>query len=268
MHYDYSRPEFIEQNKKIVIYNKTRKVPEEIKNFRKEKYEILLKNSFQNDNYYENININNNIYAYNKNNEGKIENYLGHKNEKDYFNNKFNNNNIYNVKGDNHMNSNELSRASTIMVGNNLNILKNNISNTNISSIKINQLNNENQESYNQEINDKNNNDTTPNASHVTISRYKINSTPLQRKMADNEQKRITKNRMLVNNGEFSNIVDNKFKGASYFYNIKEETINRTLLESVLYCLYNVKELTEYILKNDNYHNKNNTFYNNYIKSD
>ena len=264
MHYDYSRAEFTEQNKKIVIYNKTRKVPEEIRNFRKEKYEILLKNSSQNEYNSENININNNIYTYNKNNEEKIDNYLGHKNEKDYLNNKFNNNNIYNVKGDNHMNSNELSRASTIMVGNNLNILKNNISNTNI--FKINQLNNENQESYSQEINNKNNNDTTPNASHVTISRYKINSTPLQRKMADNEQKRIAKNKMLVNNGEFSSLVDNKFKGESNFDKIKEETINETLLESVLYCLYNVKELTEYILKNNTNNNSNNTFYNYYIK--
>ncbi len=36
IYYDYSKPEFIEHNKKIIIYMKIRKVPEEIKQFRKE----------------------------------------------------------------------------------------------------------------------------------------------------------------------------------------------------------------------------------------
>ena len=42
MHYDQSQSEFFEEKKKILIYNKTRILTEEIKKFRKKQYEIFL----------------------------------------------------------------------------------------------------------------------------------------------------------------------------------------------------------------------------------
>ena len=42
MHYDKSKSEFIEPKKKIIIYNKTRIVNDDIKQFRKKQYEIFL----------------------------------------------------------------------------------------------------------------------------------------------------------------------------------------------------------------------------------
>ncbi len=259
MHYDYSKPEFINHNKKIIIYNKTRKVPEEIKKFRKEQYEKLFKNPLQKENNNENDDKANKVYTYNKNKDIQIDNYLDQKKEKNYFNNKFNNA----LKSDSHIIANELSRASTIMVGNNLNMMKNNLSNNNISNIKINQSNNCNHESCNQELNVINNKCTATNNNSISRLNYHLS---LQKKVQDNDIKKDTKNKILYNNGEFSNIIDNKFKGTSFLDNVTDEKINESLLESVLYCLYNVKELTEYILNNNSDDNKNNNFYNNYIK--
>ena len=42
MHYDQSQSEFIEEKKRIIIYNKTRPISDEIKIFRKKQYELFL----------------------------------------------------------------------------------------------------------------------------------------------------------------------------------------------------------------------------------
>ena len=148
MHYDYSNPKFIEQNKKIIIYNKTSNFIDEIKNFRKRQYDILYKTPSIQGNEEENNNNQNQ-------NENKIESIYSFPNKKDkkYLVQRLNN--ISNLKGES-MTVNELSRASTIMMRNNINM------NNNVSSIKIYRQKDNNYESSNENINDTNRNNISP----------------------------------------------------------------------------------------------------------
>ena len=148
MHYDYSNPKFIEQNKKIIIYNKTSNFIDEIKNFRKRQYDILYKTPSIQGNEEENNNNQNQ-------NENKIESIYSFPNKKDkkYLVQRLNN--ISNLKGES-MTANELSRASTIIMRNNINM------NNNVSSIKIYRQKDNNYESSNENINDTNRNNISP----------------------------------------------------------------------------------------------------------
>ena len=253
MHYDYSKSKFVEQKTNIIIYNKTRKVPEEIKKFRKEQYEKLFRYSLYKEK--ENESMNN---RYN-NQEKEIENYIDlEKNNKYLFNNKLNRKN-----DDNSLIPNSISRASTIMMGNSQNMMKNNLSN-NISRIKIYKQKDFIQESYNQDDNGVHNNENND----LTITPVKNNITTRNR-LPYTESKKNTKNLILNNNGELSTIIDNKFKRTSLLDSIEENKISENLFNSVLYCLFNIKELTEYIInnvKNNIINYSKNSFYYNYIK--
>ena len=235
MHYDYSKQKFIEQNKKIIIYNKTSKYIDEIKNFRKNQYDILFKSSLLKEN--EDIK---NIYD-NENNYDKkvIENYP----EKIKIENNriYNNINLNHQKMENSKSGNEISRASTIMMLNNPNISKNNnnlniINNiNNISIIKINKSNND--------LNDKN------NESNISVNVNKF----------DFESKKNSKNIYSYNNGEITKKTYTKGKSLIYF--LPQNIIDKNFFECILYCLYNITDLTNYILTNNvNTKNYNNSF--------
>ena len=108
MHYDKSKSEFIEPKKKIIIYNKTRIVNDDIKQFRKKQYEIFL-----------NRQLNNIKIEVEKEKENKINNEISNENKIDP-NNKYIK--INGIKND----SQAISRASTIMNMNIQNLVSNN----------------------------------------------------------------------------------------------------------------------------------------------
>ena len=229
MHYDYSNQKFIEQNKKIIIYNKTFNLVEQIKNFRKRQYDILYKTPLvkeskgDSDNKSQNAENMNDIYGLNKK-------------EKINFNHRLNNMN--NIKGEGSMVGNEMSRASTIMMGNNQYTFRNN--NNGMSNIKIykqksfKDMNNEN---YNEISNDANRSNMSPLKNKFLIRNKYDNSKDIA-----------------LNNNEIS-IIDNKD-----LENYMEDN-NESFFECILYCFFNVRKLVLGILNNKEIsENKNDSF--------
>ena len=232
MHYDYSNPKFIEQNKKIIIYNKTSNFIDEIKNFRKRQYDILYKTPSIQGNEKEEENNNNNQNQ----NENKIESIYSFPNKKDkkYLVQRLNN--ISNLKGES-MTVNELSRASTIMMRNNINM------NNNVSSIKIYRQKYNNNESSNENINNTNRNNISPFKQNLML------------------QNRLDRSKnIFLKKNEISTILDNK----NMDKNIGEET-NQSFFECILYNLFNIRKLVTYFLNNDiNLDSKINSFTNDF----
>ena len=258
MHYDYSKQKFIEKKKNIIIYNKTNKVNEDIKTFRKIQYEKIFKNSQikekENDETEKIIEM--------KDNKSEIEN------ENDYpinSNNKFINFklNHFNKNREESTTKNDITKASGLMLMNNQNLISNNTIN-NISSIKIyHSKNDKNYKNSNDNINDDVNNNCQSN-----ISPFKkdllLNNIYLNYNQNSNKH--------CINNiAEISTILVNKNKGTSNYGNLGEDLISQNLFECILYCFFNVKELTTYILNNkenieNNKENNNNRFINNFTK--
>ena len=211
MHYDYLNQQFIEQKKKIIIYNKTFNLTEQIKNFRKRQYDILYKTPLikgdeeDNDNKSQNEENMNDIYGLKKK-------------EKINFNRRLNN--INNIKGEGSMVGNEISRASTIMMVNNQYTFRNNnIGMSNIKIYKQKDFKDINHENYNEIDNDAN----------------KSKMSPLKNKLLNHNKYENSKD-ILLNNNEIS-VIDNK-----NLENYMEDN-NESFFECILYCLFNVRKL-------------------------
>ena len=236
MHYDYSNPKFEEQNKKIIIYNKTSKIAEQIKIFRKTQYNSL---------FLSNENKEGDKSGKETDHEKFIENYYEKAKDNKYYNN-FGSHQIIYRKGEGSLTGNALSRASTIMLANQQKYTKfpNNV--TSIKIYKQKELNDSNNDDI-KEINDNNFN------TNLFSSAIKNEHVLFQNKFEN--QKNLLRNR----NIEISNIINNTNKDNNFRLNT-EEDINENFFQCILYCLFNIKELTNYMTNNIDKYIKENSF--------
>ena len=86
-------------------------------------------------------------------------------------------------------------------------------------------------------------------------------------KITENEYMKNTRNILLNQNADISTIFDPKYRYSNIFDCFEENKSNQSFLESILYCLFNIKKLTDYFLNNKEKEKKiNNSFYNEYLK--
>lgn len=238
--YDNKSEQFTAGKNKMIIYNKTRKINEELKSFRKRQYDLTFNgpNSFNKEDS-PNIYDNKKIAGYTDMNKSKNTNYEG--------------GGIINLK---QKNGESIANISGLE-GNPYNDknLINNALNKNISkTMKIFKNNN-----Y---IYPDNNNDKTK-----TIILSLKNNSLISNKYPEVEYKNNSRNIILNQNEDISTIYDNKLKNSNIFDFFEENQNNKSLFESILYCFFNIKELTNYILNNEEIHKDlNNSFYNEYLK--
>mgnify|MGYP002623577692 FL=1 len=83
---------------------------------------------------------------------------------------------------------------------------------------------------------------------------------------SENEKIKITRNKYLMSCKEASTLIDYKFKGIDYINGSIEELIDKSFFESIIYCLFNIKELTNFVLTKKYDEKLQNSFYNNYFK--
>ena len=271
IHYDYSEI-FFEKKKKYIIYNKTGNINEEIKNFRKEQFKLFLSKEKENENENrneedekedENENINEEIII----NDYKKNNNDNNKNVYESYTKITKNRPINQRKEGNILRGNELSRASTNMmfsrVSTNMMVSNQNIGNVNINNNTINNISNikiyKSKEAYDndqQKYNDQNNNNI-------------IRSKPTNCKMnllSNNENEfSNSRNLYLKSCKETSTLMDCNYKGKDYINDCNEDIINKSFFESIIYCLFNIKELTNFVLNKKYDENLQNSFYNNYF---
>ena len=235
MHYDYSKPKFIEQMKKIIIYNKTAKISENIKNFRKTQYNLLFKpiSNRETDSREKQISK-----------EKVIENYNQiDKNNKYY--NQYGVKNIIYRKGECSITGNELSRASTIMMMSNHQQTNKKLNN--VTTIKI--YKQKEKEIFEKNIeNVKENNDN----SNSYLSPIKNEHILFQNKII-NQKYYLNNNPVEISNLNSIN------KNSTIIMNI-EEDIDENFLQCILYCLINIKEISNYFLNNKENNIKENSF--------
>ena len=230
--YDKS-DEFKVDRNKMIIYNKTGIIANDIKNFRQTQYMIVINpvhgpNSFENEE-------NPDIYD-----DRKIEGYTERKNQGKYYEgiiklNKKDGENTINGYGISEINNNSSKY-----------ILNRNISKT----IKISKKNNNFS---------KDNNDNTK----TYILSLKNNS------LLSNIDKEIEKkisSKMIMSKNEDKSSTNNSKIPSNIFECYDESKINQNFFESILYCLFNIKELTDYLLNNKEKNNNLNSFYNEYLK--
>ena len=238
MHYDKSK-EFNVKKNKMIIYNKTKINDEELKNFRTKQYDILFINPIQEiDSCGEKEKE-----KYKDNNDQRIYGYTE-------INNNINNVINYDVIG----NANHLNGESTLgynITQGNTGTKKNSryISSfdNNSKNIKIFQNNN---------MNDKNTN--------IIMS---LNNNSLIKTKITDEIKKNSRNFLLKPNLEISTISDNKTKISNIFDFYEEHKSNQNLFESILYCLFSIKQLVDYLLNNkENDKIPKNSLYNEILK--
>ena len=241
MHYDKSK-EFNVKNSKMIIYNKTIINDEEFKNFRTKQYDILFINPIQEideceekdkDNDNDNVNNGQRIYGY-------LE-----------INNNINNVINYDLIG----NSNNINAESTFgynITQGNTGIKKNrryisSFDNNNLKNIKVFQNNNKND-----------------NNKNLILT---LNNNSLIKTKITDEFKKNSRNFLLKSNLEISTISENKTKISNIFDFYEEHKSNQNLFESILYCLFNIKQLVEYLLNNkENDKIPKNSFYTEILK--
>jgi len=221
MHYDQSKFEFFEEKKKILIYNKTRILNEEIKKFRKKQYEIFLE-------------------SYNKTLKEEIESDRENqmKNRNDIVqetalinlnkpNNKINSNNPKNE-------SQAISRASTIMNPNNhqnlINSYTTNEFNSKLKAIKKEDIFMDNMNGIKDD--DENNNSKEIKLSDKLLLNTKLRNTS-RKKLKVEKSDGFNSN---INELEITEIIENR--------------INEDFLISTLYCFFNISHLRDFIHKN------------------
>ena len=238
MHYDKSK-EFNVKKNKMIIYNKTKINDEELKNFRTKQYDILFINPIQEiDSCGEKEKE-----KYKDNNDQRIYGYTE-------INNNINNVINYDVIG----NANHLNGESTLgynITQGNTGTKKNSryISSfdNNSKNIKIFQNNN---------MNDKNTN--------IIMS---LNNNSLIKTKITDEIKKNSRNFLLKPNLEISTISENKTKISNIFDFYEEHKSNQNLFESILYCLFSIKQLVGYLLNNkENDKIPKNSLYNEILK--
>ena len=221
MHYDQSQSEFFEEKKKILIYNKTRILTEEIKKFRKKQYEIFLE-------------------SYNKTLKEEIESDRENqmKNRNDIVqetalinvnkpNNKIISNNPKNE-------SQAISRASTIMNPNNhqnlINSYTTNEFNSKLKATKKDDIFMDNMNGIKDD--DENNNSKEIKLSDKLLLNTKLRNTS-RKKLKVEKSDGFNSN---INELEITEIIENR--------------INEDFLISTLYCFFNISHLRDYIHKN------------------
>lgn len=232
MHYDKSK-EFNVKKSRMIIYNKTKINDEELKNFRTRQYDILFINPIQE------IDSCEEKEKYKDYNEQRIYGYLE-------INNNINNVINYDVIG----NANHINAESTLgynITQGNTGIKKNSryISSldNNSKNIKIFQNNN---------MND------------IFLS---LNNNSLRKTKITDEMKKNSRNFLLKPNLEISTISDNKTKISNIFDFYEEHKSNQNLFESILYCLFSIKQFVDYLLNNkENDKIPKNSFYNEILK--
>ena len=231
--YDKSE-EFTVKSNKMVIYNKTGKIDEEIKKFRESLYDLEFVNkvhgpdSFQDEpKIYENRRIG------------------------DYFDNNKNKNikyggliKIKQKNGENTINGYDISGVDSgrYLLNNTLN---RNISNT----LRVFKKNN------------RNDNDKTKTFI-LSLKNNSLISSKLDEKDYNNKSRNIKlKEEDNSSNNEY------KLKSINIFDCFEENKNNQSFFESILYCLFNIKELTNYFLNNKEINkNSTNSFLNEYLK--
>ena len=237
MHYDKSK-EFNVKKSKMIIYNKTKINDEELKNFRTRQYDILFINPIQEIDSCEEKEKE----KYKDYNEQRIYGYLE-------INNNINNVINYDVIGNpNHINA-ESTLGYNITQGN-TGIKKNS---RYISSLDN---NSKNIKTFQNNMNDKNKN--------IFLS---LNNNSLRKTKITDEMKKNSRNFLLKHNLEISTISDNKTKISNIFDFYEEHKSNQNLFESILYCLFSIKQFVDYLLNNkENDKIPKNSFYNEILK--
>ena len=279
LNYDFSE-EFFVKSKKYIIYNKTRKTSEEIKTFRKEQLELFLskekdkekekekEKENEKDKNKENEKEKENINEENKNNDNKERCDTNNKNVESLTKLKKNKQKNQRNEG-NILRGNELSRASTNMmfsrVSTNMMVSNQNIGNVNTNNNTINNISSiqvykskEAIDNEKQNYNEQNNNN---------IIRNKPTNCKMNLLLNNNENEKLTnsRNNFFKSCKETSTLIDCRFKGIDYTNDCNEDIINKSFFESIIYCLFNINELTNFILNKKYDENLQNSFYNNYF---
>ena len=224
--YDKSN-EFKVKTNKMIIYNKTRKIDEEIKQFRERQYNKEFINKVQGPESFDN-NEDQKIY--------EIGNYCSSKKNKGLINLKKN-------FIDNSVNGYDISGVDGDINGGK-NLISNAISRNNSKTLKIYQK-------YNKNDNEK---------TKTFILSLKNNSL-ISSKVEEIDYKNHSKKEEYSTNNEFN------FKSINIFDYFDENKNNESFFESILYNLYNITELTNYFLNNKVISkNSNNSFFNEYLK--
>jgi len=151
------------------------------------------------------------------------------------------------------------SRVSTNMMLSNQNIGNVNTNNNtinNISSIQV-YKSKEAYDNEHQNNNEQNNNNIIRNRP----TNCKMNL------LNNNENEILTNSRniFLKSCKETSTLMDCRFKGIDYTNDCNEDIINKSFFESIIYCLFNINELTNFVLNKKYDENLQNSFYNNYF---
>ena len=223
MHYDYFNLEFMEPSKKIMIYNKTKAAPENINKFRRIQYDLLF-NCVIGDIDSKNKSITN------KEDDNK-ESEIKYKCIRDYREREIT------------KNINTLSRASTSMKfrERRFHIVNGKIND--ISGIKIfrpkNLVFNNFNEIHNNNSNLLNFKNSFQYGNHCGISEIK-NTSKIYMKSYKDVSTMLDGNKFI-----FENDSDNE----------------ENFLEAIIYCIYNIHELTNYLMKIQSDVNQNNIFY-------
>ena len=256
IHYDKSEQFFVKNNKTI-IYNKTIKIDEKIKTFRIKQYELLInyqnqeKGSSSDEDIEKNKKVNENriitsYYEINKNNNIVSEEGLINSNQNN---------------GESTAMGYDASRPSLNIQNNNNvqlnNRINNNFSRNNTRYIRV--CKNPN----NNNLYTRNNNNNTNKSKNLIFSLK--NNSMIENKITENNK--FSRNPYLFLKADISTIDDNNNKKGSNIFNFFEDNKNnQNFFESILYCLLNIKKLTEYFLNNEcNNKISDNSFYKEYL---
>ena len=238
--YDKSE-EFNVKNNKMRIYNKTGQIEESIKTFRENQYDIQFINPIHGPHSFDN-NENPNIYD-----ERKIGDYFEANKYKDnYYGG------LINLKiktGEKTVNLHDIRGLDPNIYSKNL--INNALNRNSSKTMRI---------LKNNKHNSRNDNDKTK-----TFILSLKNSSLISNKISEIDYKNNSGN---TNRKEdISAIFDNKLKNGNIFDYSEDNPNNQNFFESILYCLFNIKELTNFLLNNKEINNSlNNSFYNEYLK--
>ena len=230
MHYDQSQLEFIEPKKKIIIYNKTRVKNEEIIAFRKNQYELFLETRNKTEKEI--------IEDENENNDMIIQ-------ETTLI--KINHHNTRDIKTNLKNESQAISRASTIM-------------NPSHPYMMISSSSNNNQI---QKMKHKKKDDIFMEELKNDSDKDNLEEKKLSDKLLlNNKLRRISRKKKIGNSSVFNNSNPNELE----ITEIIENKINESLLISILFCLFNIYPLREFICKNKESQIESTRFYSSFSK--
>ena len=239
MHYDSSK-EFLVTKNNVMIYNKTEEVEEEVKKFREKQYDLEFISPIHGpsliDSEKDQQQIEDNF---------KINGYFEiHKGNKMYYEG------LIKLRQKKESNTMGYDMSGSCL----------NIHSSNIRSSLINNANN----SRSIKIMKNNTlNDIDKNKTYYFALR---NNALVCNKIIDKDKTNV-RNIILNQNPEISTIFDYKSKYTNIFDCFEEKKNNKSFFESIIYCLFNIKELTDYFLNNKPKKiDENNSFCDEYLK--